>query len=437
MTSSATPTLPRARDTMGPQALTILVAKIAAMFAGYLFIMGLARGLSTESFGQVAFFVTSAPLVGAFAGFGYPLAILRLTPRLLASGQEDEAAHLFRRSGRTVIGFATVVAAIHACIMVGLLHLGVFPGFELAAAICGSALIPLWAMSELTSHELRARQRMFLAFLPRDVLWKLAASAVLLGLSAAGFVVGAGAWLGFLCFFLALVTALQFRAIPAPKGSFAEARPSLPDIRPFWLSNTAAMVLSQMDILLVAAMLGAGPAGQYFVANRLAQVLAIFQTAGNQALAPTIASERSKQRGTIAHLTRKNARQVTVPTALSGAILLVFAPFVLGLFGSEHVSSVSILLPLVLAAILNAASGAGDIALLMSDHQKEASRVSSAVLFVAPVVMVPCLFWGGPVGLAWSSLFLTALRKWILWRIAYARFGERIDMFSCLLLARP
>ena len=149
----------------------------------------------------------------------------------------------------------------------------------------------------------------------------------------------------------------------------------------FWITSVSNIFLANADVILVALFAGSKAAGIYFAANRLAMLLAFFLTSTNLVLAPLLAkASQTTARQQIAKLTYQATLKMTLPTLALGTIMAAFAPQFLHLFGPEFIQATTALRILILAAVINAASGPADIALNMCGFHQSAMRASAATL---------------------------------------------------------
>jgi O-antigen/teichoic acid export membrane protein len=160
-------------------------------------------------------------------------------------------------------------------------------------------------------------------------------------------------------------------------------------------SNVLTFLTLRLDMLLVPALVGLGPAGVYFVATRVAEVVAQLSNAAAAMLFPHVAASAADQR----HATRTTERVMRLTltgTVLGGAVLAGCAPLLLSrIFGSAYRSgtmSVMIMLaamvPLAMGRVLAAdLKGRGRVGVVSI-----AAGVGVAVTVLADVTLLPV--WG-------------------------------------------
>ena len=418
-----------------------LVTKLIAAATTYAFTILLARVMSPDGFGKIAFFLNSALFLSVVGACGQQMAVLRFVPPLVlrdAPGNVSAfATRAFRIAGvgTLAVFFATVGLAFLAQ------RFGGLPDYSAGVLLLGFALIPLIGWIDLQSHLARGFHLIQLSLFPKDIIWRAVAGLAVLALF---FVrdqtpVSARAVLVVLIGTLVSLTLAQFillRRTTALRnnGRHLPAR-TMTDWRratgSFWITSVSNVFLANVDVMLVGIFVGAKAAGFYFAANRLAMLLAFFMTSYNIVLGPMLSEAWHAGRQTEAQTIIHSATlRTALPTTLFGLILVAFSPQILLVFGPDFAQAATPLRILVLAGVLNAFTGPADIALNMCGHDRPAMRASAVSLIVSAALLLAGVWYGGITGVAFAVLLGTAVRKTMFWWLALLHMAIRTDVFA-------
>ncbi len=421
------------------QATATFAIKVLAAAVSYGFAILLARVMTVEGFGQVAFFLNAALLLSVLGACGQQIAMVRFVPPLLAWGDRKQALPDFVGLAyfRAILGAALLYA-----LAVGLALCGLLPGVDPLLAATGFALIPAMGWIDIQSHFARSVQRLPLSLIPKEVAWRGISGLLILGivLTSGRAQLGAPGVLAALLTVLLLVALAQGAVLQhltglRPHFRWGCGREEAAEWRattvPFWITSVSNVFLANADVIAVALYVGPAEAGIYFAANRLAQLLALFVISQNIVIGPQLAQAWApRDPAAIAALLRRTTRATTVPTVALGVAMLASAPWLLGLFGPNFGPASPMLQVLVLASVVNAATGPADIALNMCGHDRAAMRVSAVNLGVATLALGLGAALGGGFGVALSVLAATAARKAMFWVVLRRVMGLRSDVFA-------
>lgn len=416
-----------------------LLIKLLAAATTYGFSVLAARTMGVDAFGQVAVFLSASLFLSVVGSAGQQTAALRFIPPLLDGERHRVDAFTpwaFARACKVTLWlFVVTLAAGLWAVMSGWLD-----GFSASAMTLGLVLVPLVGLVDFQSHVARGFHLLPLSLIPKEILWRAIAGSGILGLwwlrnseplnaepvlwlllLSLG-IIATGQWK-----ILKRQTGVRFRKVddlaPAPEWHSAST--------PFWISSVSNIFLANADTITVGLLVGPKSAGVYFVANRLAMLLSFFQTSHNVVLGPMLASEwQTRGAASVGPLIRHAAQRMTVPTVLMGLALAGFAPLALSLFGTEFAQGALSLRLLILAGIINAALGPGDIALNMCGFHRRAMVASAWLLAInAPVLVIGALL-GGASGVAMAVLLATILRKLVFWGLTLRHMSIRSDALA-------
>lgn len=420
-----------------------LMIKLVAAAASYGFSILLARTMALSDFGLVAFFLNAALILSVLGGRGQQIAALRFVPPpgdgAALGTPAGFAAHAFATAARgTLLVFTAAIGIGFMAKASG--FMGNISHLQIALGLC---LIPLVGWVDLQSHMARGYHLLQLSLIPKEILWRALAGTLVaaLYLTQGQAQLSPTSVLGILALVLVLVGLMQGAILIRKTGILSHPpgprAPIPPQWRtttnPFWITSVSNIFLANADVVLVGLFAGPGAGGVYFAANRLAMLLAFPLTSYNVVLGPVLAQawhKNSHQRvhGAIHNTTLKT----TLATALMGVFLWGLAPQFLGLFGGDFAQATPVLRILILAGVINAATGPADIALNMCGFQRQAMVASAASLGFSLLALSIGAFLGGATGVAAGVLAGTIIRKGLYWGLALRLMSLRTDIFAAL-----
>jgi len=420
---------------LSKRANSTLLIKLIAAGTTYGFSILLARMMTPEGFGQIAFFLNSAFLLSVFGACGQQMALLRFIP--VQTGIAERIA--LRRAAfklaavGSVLTFIVVVAAAQFAMKQGFMA-----QFSGPSVMLGFALILAIGWADFQSHLARGFHRIPLALIPKEILWRGFASALVVFVFLGSGPVTAVQVLTLLLMSLFVVTLAQHLMVQDMMTSRSgTVRGGVVHygwkraIGPFWLTSVSYIFLPNADVIIIGIFLGPRSAGLYFAANRLALLLAYFMTSYNVVVAPMLAEAWQGRDATKAQTILRDATiKASIPTLAFGTALLIFAPAALQVFGPEFVTAAPALRLLVLAGIFNAMTGPADIALNMCGYERSAMRISAVTLILNGGLLGLGVLSGSITGVALAVLVGTVLRKGLFWSAALRHMRVRTDILA-------
>jgi len=179
---------------------------------------------------------------------------------------------------------------------------------------------------------------------------------------------------------------------------------------PFALLTAVLTLMNQIDVVLVAGLAGAAPAGLYSVAARGAALALFGAIAVNVTVAPTAAQLWAQ--GDVArlqHVVTRASRGAFFFALAVAIVLWIAGPRFLLLFGEEFVPANQTLAILALAQVVDCAFGIGGLMLSMTGLQTlgfVAVLVAATSRVVIDLALIPSL---GPTGAAIAAVISIAL----------------------------
>jgi O-antigen/teichoic acid export membrane protein len=270
-----------------------------------------------------------------------------------------------------------------------------------------------FALSEYLQNYFRIHDRISLALMPREIIWRgLSAAAIIIAAYFGLLSSGVEAML-IITVLLAVVTAYQaIRFIRTEGRNWRwHADKTAPRFRKESLYFSANNVLnastSYLETIIIGAALGLDKAAFYFVALRIAMLLTLPVTAIDTVGIPMIAARFQAADRFGAQKLIGRLSLASFAFSFTGAILIaICGPFVLGLFNPEFTSHFAVLLILCGASVAQAFFGPGSWLLMIGGGERYFLVARSAVF----VVYLALLYWMathfGLVGIAIASVLL-------------------------------
>jgi O-antigen/teichoic acid export membrane protein len=206
-----------------------------------------------------------------------------------------------------------------------------------------------------------------------------------------------------------------------------------------WIRSALSMVvINGMNVInhragaiMLGTLRGTELVGIYVVAERGAGLIALIQTAAHMALAPTISSLHAKAKTErLQSVITKSVRLVSLISVAIAVGLLVFSEWFLLLFGAEFIQAYRSLVILAVGYVVNTASGAAGVLLVMTGRERDAALtvgVGVALYLILSAAFIPD--WGVD-GAATAMSVSMIVRNLLAARLAYNRLGIQCTVFG-------
>lgn len=316
--------------------------------------------------------------------------LVALAPEIgrLATGGSGDAAEMFSRF-LYVLGPMLPVAVVYVTAMSATRGLG--------------ALRPLVLLEKVGRGSLQAALIAFVVLLAPSALLLLAAWAA--PYLVAGVVLAV--WLH------RLAAGASRRSVPG-----APVRPVRAIAGEFWrfagpraLSRVFTVALQRLDILLVAGMLGPVQAAIYTAATRFLLFGLLFVQSIQQVMAPRISEFLATgDTGRSSVLYRTTTAWLTLVSWPIYLMAVLFAPFLLGIFGEGYEAGATVVVVLCLAMLVSTTCGPVDSVLLMAGKSSWSLYNTAGALTVnvgLDLLLIPRLGITG-AALGWTAGILVA-----------------------------
>lgn len=397
---------------------------------------------------QVGFHILLGRILGA-GGYGlYALgySVIQLASQISTLGLRSGIVRfvaLYKGEGNLQRVKGTLISAILitslASVVVGILLLlfaesisaKIFndPQLTLVLRVFGLSL-PFFVLMEMAADASRGFQRMDYYVGIRNLIWPIS-NALLVGIA---FLLGyrlIGAIYGFLASMVLSATLGLFfiRKKIFPEGSSLqpdyEVKRLLRFSLPVIFVGFGQYLLSQADRLMIGYFMTSGNVGIYNAASMIATQTAFFIiNSVNLVFAPVIADLYNQQRVRELDSLFKVVTRWIVTLTLPGVLIMVFFPKpVMGLFGAGFEEGSIVLIVLILACLVDAASGPVGLILIMSGKQniELLNTLSMAVINIGLNIWLIQIY--GIVGAAVATGFSIAIVNIIRLIVVYKLIG--------------
>jgi O-antigen/teichoic acid export membrane protein len=318
------------------------------------------------------------------------------------------------------------------------------PSRDAAAIALAFCLVPAGALINLDLAVIRAGGRVVGAYAPSLVIRPL---VILLASGGAWLAWGhltAGAALAITLGAFLLVALLQSALVRQLVRAGRRVRAPVYDRRRWFIVSAPLLLvagfqiaLGQTDLLLVGAVRGVEEAGLYSAAAKTATLVGFLLVALNAVAAPLFAELNAKgDRAGLQRLASTCAQWAFWPTVAIAALLALFAPLVLALFGPSFQGARWALTILLFGQLVSAGCGAVGYLMSLTGHQNDAARVYGVVSILnIPLCYAGVLVFGLNGAAAATALSLIAWNLW-LHQLTSRRIGVRASIVSALLMKR-
>lgn len=430
--------LPRLDSLAGAGTLAVVI-KLSSAALNFLMFVVAAMVTDVRSFGLFSTAFAAASLISFVNVVGQQSVILRFWPQHAGAGRMPAAYAILIRSTVTVlIGLAAGTAVFLLASVFPWAHDNIPEWRSLCLAAAVMAVLLGWA--EFLSSVFRARDKLFAALLPRDVIWRFAVivglglcwwmygplSAVAVTLLCAGLL--ALCLLGQTISLVADMLRAQRETLSAAeRAEFRQVTLGL------WGVNAVPPALGQANTLIVAGILGAEIAGAVFVCERTARLIDLPLNGINQVLAPYIS--RTYHNDGAASLRRPAVLAALVSFAVAVGVMLIFAVagiYLLGLFDAAYMNTTTWIALLIfgLSSTIGAACGPTALLLQLTGHQNVLLRIFT-LAGAAGIPLVAFLAWQfGQIGAASGIALVFAFANLLPVRVAIRELGVNPTIFG-------
>lgn len=360
-----------------------IAVRFASISCAFLLEIVIARSLSVHQYGIYSITVNWLVLLTLLSSLGLDTAAIKTIPYYRAHRQWGEL-HQFLRFLHNVPLLVSIVMLMVFCGFI-LNYRGQHSLEPLYPLILAMAILPLAVFASMQGAILRGLMQAIKADAPmgvaRPVLIIVAVAifaALLNGEVAAGHVILAygGSLLLVIFLYRKFILAEEMGDVSEAVVAPAKYREWLVQAFPMLVVAGMSMLVSRLDVLMIGTILDEKQAGIYAVASRVADLLTVTLVAVNAVVAPKIAHYYAlQQQSQLQSLITTTSRITFSATILLIAMILIFEPFILNMFGGEYLAAAGSMHILMIAQAINAFAGSVGYLMLMTGRHWAAARV--------------------------------------------------------------
>ena len=374
------------RQTAGA-AVALAIRLVSAVIA-FLSQILLARWLGAGNFGVVTALLVWVNVLGTVSTLGFATSVLRFLPHYLARS----ALPLARGFHRTGIVVALLAGAAIAGL--GLLVLGgaatLLPAPYAEPARMALLALPAFALADFLDGVGRSRGWVVLALIPPYIIRPV---MILLGVAA---IEASGAALDAASATLAAVVAIWISALAQlalqarPLATAMPAGPRAYDLNlwsrvslPMLLLDGVALLLLNIDIILLGFFVGPDDIARYFASQRIISLVSFIHFAVAAAAVSHFATSHALgNRHALKQEFGRSRLLAFFPSLVLAVVLILLGKPLLRLFGGDFVSAWPVMTILAIGLLARAAAGPAQALLVATGHHNATVLVLCATLLV-------------------------------------------------------
>ncbi|GJD29386.1 hypothetical protein PMNALOAF_0619 [Methylobacterium adhaesivum] len=407
-------------------ALDVFAIRIASAAFAYGAQVLMARLMGGAEYGIFAAVWVWIGILGHSATLGLSQGACRFLPADGALGRDDALRGFLLGGAVVTVASAGLIAGLGLLVLraEGALLAGPYGAPLLLAA----AILPLFALQDFCEGVARSQNWAVLAIAPPYLLRQGLIMAAMVG--AVWFGAPAEAWVAVACTLLATALSAALQAVwlitrlrlAGPRAY--RWRPWLRACLPIALTDLASAGFNVIDVVILGLLMPPATVGLYFAATRIQQFVVFVHFAASAATAQRFAAlHAAGDRTGLAALVRMQAGLTLAATLAVGAMLLLAAPLLLGLFGPDFRDSLPILAVLIAGSVVASVFGPGEDLLTMLGGEGICAAITVAMLGLAAglcCLLVPIF---GVIGAAFAMAIAATARGLVMAVAAHAIHG--------------
>lgn len=392
------------RQAAGRMAVSTFLVRVAGAALAFLSQIVLARLLGAYDYGIYSVAWTFVIILGVMACGGFSTSASRFIPQY-RQAKDLDGLRGFLRASRQAAFLLGVGTAILAIAVVYLLRTTIEPSYTQPLVIVFLAL-PFFAFGLVQDGIARSYDWSSLAMLPTYIWRPLAILFLLVAALVAGFPASAETAALVAVSATVLIAAYQYvhlrrklpRQVP-PGRSRVELKSWFVISLPMLMVEGFLQLITSADVIMVSFFQSPDEVAVYFAASRTLALVHFVYFAVRAASAHRFSAYQHNQ--DLAGLTAYT-RQATLwtfwPSVAAGAGLLLVAPLLLRLFGSEFESGYPLIALLMIGVLARASVGPADALLSMTGHQRSCAGIYAATFCInvlLNLILIPLLGLAG------------------------------------------
>lgn len=425
-------------ESFGGKSFQVFLIKIANQGLNFLLFVLLARLLGVGEFGIYILAWSWARILLNFSKFGMDMAGTKNFPAYRDAG-DWALFHSYYRYGNLLIWGKSLLIVAIGTLFAWILSL--YAGLEgWRVYLWAFAVLPFWSLLMFMQPLLRTFKKTISGLVPELLLKPLSQMVLLALLPLAGLAMTAeNAMITalFSCILAWLASLWLIRSVlgkvPAATEKKALPREWYMYALTLVLISSGSVIFRQADTVMIGAMIGAGEAGIYGAATRVANLAAFVLTSVNLVAGTMISSHHHRgEHDRLQRLLATASGFIFGGTLAISLVLWFGAEPLMKLFGSEFIAGIWPLRWLLLGQVVNALSGPVGYIMTLTGHHRLAAQIFTAMIVVNIVlnfILIPVL---GMNGAAVATAITTALWNVILSIYVMKRMNLDATVFSLL-----
>lgn len=386
-----------------------LSVKLLSILSAFFLNIALTRYLSPD---QVGYFFLSQAIIVIFAVVarqGFDNALVRFIAGYNVSGEAPLVAGIYRYALMRIIP-ALIILTFLLWLASGFISVWVFdkPLLSCALAVGSLAVLPI-SIAQLHGFCLQGKKSIVFALLFQSALLTLLASLIIWYAEPKdAFQAMAGySFSAVIVLLFSIIVWFRHGLTSLPVFPCEEKKLVTKSINSLFIISLLSQAALWSAPLIIGAFGSASDVALFSIALKSATVVSFILIAVNSIAAPKFAEAYKKYKLCEVRVIFRNSTQIMILAALPLIIfMLIYAEWLMGLFGKEYVEGADVLRILAIGQFINVITGPVGFLLQMTGHEKTLRNnffISSLIMIVGCFIVVPLYgVFGGAIVVALS-----------------------------------
>ncbi|MEM9630190.1 MAG: oligosaccharide flippase family protein [Pseudomonadota bacterium] len=384
----------------GRMAVSSFAVRVAGAGLAYVSQVILARLMGAHDYGIYSVAWTVVIVLGVIACGGFSTSAGRFLPQYRETSDFDGLRGFLRTSRQAAFIFGVVIAALG----IGLVYLlqTVIEQYYVEPLMVVLLVLPIFAVGLVQDGIARSYDWPFIAMLPNFIWRPLAILVLLVLLVLAGYPATALVTVAVAVLATISTVLYQFLHLGKRLGQRVPSGPARIELKtwmavslPLLMVDGFIQLITSADVIMISFFQDPDEVAIYFAASRTLALVHFVYFAVRAASAHRFSSfTHNEDAKGLAAYTRQATHWTFWPSLAAGAGLLVIAPLLLKLFGSDFESGYQLIAILMIGVLARASVGPADALLSMTGHQRTCAgiyAVTFAVNVVLNLLLIPAL----------------------------------------------
>jgi O-antigen/teichoic acid export membrane protein len=399
------------------------VILLSGILLTYLLNVYIARLLSLSDFGAYSILMSLSMVVGTAARMGMDTSSLKMIPVYLAKKLPGNILKYIKFSDKLVLLSSLLLVFCTSFFLMKELSLSYFFVFFVLLGI----VLPM-ALSALRQAQQRSMGNVVFAYFPEKIIKPLLIFFSLFAMSFLSIDINFSMVSISLCFAFVVVLiidqSLCSKVLLRLNKNTGEKKIKfnwLSESAPLMVISLAQVLMTNMDILLLAFLLGNESVAIYSVASRVAMLIGFPLVAANSIIPSKIAKlyEKNEYEKLNAFL-KQIVFKISIVSLVGLIIFLFLGGYVLSMFGELYVDAYPLLLILAFGQFINVLLGPVGFLLNMTGYQNITVKVILYIIFFGFILSYFFISFFGVYGAAFSTATIM-----IFWNTVLAIFAKK------------